>query len=74
MQKSIVTPPYEGDISAVLPRSFGMNTYVVKNKLRLKFKGLKTSSVLYRLRKMEKQGLVECVGKNGLGCRWVLKA
>lgn len=63
----------EADILSVLPDVvFRENTYIIRNRLAMtgKFKGLKTSSVLYRLRKMEEQGLVVCLGKDGLGYLW----
>lgn len=56
-------PTDEQIVSALRRAGGGSPTYVVKNWLRSEefggFKNLKTSHVLYRLRKMQERGLVE---------------
>lgn len=58
-RNKITAPPYEPDILVAL-KSWGVfcPTFIVRNILRPKFPGLQTSQVLYRLKKMEQQGIV----------------
>lgn len=54
----IAATPKDDEIVACLLGYASVATYVVKNKLRDKYKGIKTASVLRRLKKLEAAGHV----------------
>jgi len=74
MPDKIVTPPYESHIIEAMRGRGVQRAYAVRDRLveiGNDF-GKRTPSITYRLKKMEEQGLVRCVGKDGRGFEWAL--
>ena len=72
-RNKIVTPPYESDIVAAIKSCGGTCiTPIIRSILSPRFAGLKTSHVLYRMKKMEAQGIVKRIRRKKWCIDWEL--